>query len=48
MKLQDENGIWKEGNQLDSLIINYFQFLFSTLGLDEDMDFLALWKDSSQ
>lgn len=39
-KLQDDSGKYKEVNQLDNLIVNYFQSMLSTLGLDGNMDFL--------
>lgn len=39
-KLQNENGEWKEGNQLDNLLINYFQSMFSFNDQEEPMEFL--------
>lgn len=39
-KLQNDNGEWMEGNQLDSFIIDYFQSIFSSDGQSGQMRFL--------
>lgn len=40
LKLQDENGDWKEGTHLDNLIVVHFQELFSSAGLEGPTTFL--------
>lgn len=40
LKLHDENGEWKEGNQLDELIVDYFQSIVSASIQDGSMEFL--------
>lgn len=40
LKLHDENGEWKEGNQLDELIVDYFQSIVSASIQDGPMEFL--------
>lgn len=40
-KLKEERGEWKEGHQLDALIVDYFQFIFATSGQVGSMDFLG-------
>lgn len=39
-KLQAENEQWKEGNQLDDLIVDYFQSMFPTTRREEPTEFL--------
>lgn len=39
-KLQADIGEWKEGNQLDYLIVDYFQSKFSTTGIKGTKEFL--------
>lgn len=40
LKLQPKNGDWKEGAQLYSLIVECFENLFSSTGIEGPTDFL--------
>lgn len=46
LKLQASNGEWKEGNQLEDLIVDYFQFLFSTSNSSGSLELLETLTES--
>lgn len=39
-KLQNDTREWKEGNQVDTLILDYFQSIFTSIGHEGSMEFL--------
>lgn len=40
-RLQDDASVWKENDQLNSLVTDYFQSLFSSSHRETNMDFLT-------